>query len=382
VTDGSQPTQAITPGTPGARAAQAASAPDAAARSGKPRIPEVELEEEIGRGGMGVVYRGRQPYLDRLVAVKVLTAGSGPAAMQFLARFRREAKILAGLAHPHIVTCYHAGETAEGDPYIVMELIEGPNLQAWIQKNGPVDVASALEMTRQAALALEHASALGIIHRDVKPENVLLQRWERAADGHPFPFRAKLTDLGLARPNEGGGTKLTSAGTVLGTPATMAPEQLEDSNSVDYRTDIYGLGCVLFHALVGEAAFAETALPKIIKRKMAGEVPDPLKRRPDLDPELATLVRDMMAARKEARPQTHGEIIARCDALLERFGGAAARDPKDTSKRHRKHSGDSGPGIQEQATLVAPKSALKPEEGGSTSIIGGISSLLRRLWPR
>ncbi len=288
--------------------------PDAA--SPRPTIPDVELGEEIGRGGMGVVYRGRQSYIDRRVAVKLLLVDKA-GGDEFLKRFQREAKILAGLAHPHIVACYQAGITTAGNPFLVMEYIEGPNLRDWLNLHGRLSERQALAVVRDLAHALEHASGQGIIHRDVKPENVLLQKRDQAPPGDPFAFQVKLVDLGLARPvSTGGSTSLTMQGVVMGTPATMAPEQFEDPDNVDFKADIYGLGCVLYHALAGAPAFTSPTLAQIVTAKISGVIPDPSNAVPGLSRPVVELVRSLLARDKASRPESYRALIARCDELL------------------------------------------------------------------
>ena len=291
--------------------------PDSAALPvGRPTIPEVELEEEIGRGGMGVVYKGRQPYLDRRVAVKLLLVERGGGDSEYVKRFQREAKILAGLAHPHIVGCYSAGVTGDGNPYLVMEFIDGPNLKEWVAKNGPLVANQALAVVRDLAHALEHANSQGIIHRDVKPENVLLAKREQAGADDPFPFQVKLVDLGLARPQRGMDMSLTQQGAVMGTPATMAPEQFDDPDNVDFRADIYGLGCVLFHALSGHAAYGGKSLAQIVSAKVSGVVPSLAQELKNLDRGVNDLAADLLARDKAMRPQSYANIVARCEGLI------------------------------------------------------------------
>jgi predicted Ser/Thr protein kinase len=289
-------------------------------------IPEVELGEELGRGGMGVVFKGRQPYLDRKVAVKLLLTQQASNPQQFIDRFRREAKILASLAHPHIVSCFQAGTTTEGDAYLVMELIDGPNLREWVEKQGPLSEADALEVARDVARALEYAKASGIIHRDVKPENILLAKREKKGAAAGLPYTAKLVDLGLARPDTSGSgeMKLTANGVVVGTPATMAPEQFDDPDHIDFRADIYGLGCALYHALTGRAAFREPTLTQLMMRKAAGEVPDPRRERPELSEAASKLVRRMLAKSRDDRPQSYEALIAEIEAAARAGSQAAA----------------------------------------------------------
>ena len=276
-------------------------------------IPDVVLEAELGRGGMGVVYRGRQIYLDRVVAIKLLLV-DGADGQEFVRRFQREAKILASLAHPNIVSCYQAGVTAANSPYLVMEFIDGPTLKDWVAENGRVPVRNALALTRDLAKALDHAHESGIIHRDVKPENVLLARTPAES---PFPFIAKLVDLGLARPSQpAGDMNLTRQGAVLGTPATMAPEQFDDPENVDYRADIYGLGCVLYHALVGKPAFEGKTLAAIVTAKVSGDVPQATRAKADVPLPVNELACALLARDRDQRPQSYREIIDRCEVLL------------------------------------------------------------------
>src|ERR1043165_209039 len=294
-------------------------APAAGAEGPRPSTRDGELYAESGRGGMGVVYRGRQTYLDRRLAVKLLLVDRAAADDEYVRRFQREAKILAGLAHPHIVACYSAGITADRHPYLVMEFIDGPNLKHWIADHGPLKPEQALRVVRELAQALGHAHQNGIIHRDVKPENVLLMK--REGDSGDFPFQAKLVDLGLARPQGAGGDmNLTGTGQVMGTPTTMAPEQFDDPEGVDFRDDIYGLACVRYHALIGRPAFEGRTLAQIVTAKVSGAAPNPTAVVTGLSPAIGQLVADMLAKDRQARPQSYDLLIARCDALL---GGKA-----------------------------------------------------------
>ena len=278
-------------------------------------IPDVTLDSELGRGGMGIVYRGRQTYLDRTVAVKLLLV-QGAAGQDFVRRFQREAKILASLAHPHIVSCYQAGVTAANNPYLVMEFIDGPTLKDWVVDHGRVPVPAALTLVRDLARALEHALESGIIHRDIKPENVLLARKPVTA-GDAFPFITKLVDLGLARPTAAAGDmQLTREGAIVGTPSTMAPEQFDDPDHVDYRADIYGLGCVLYHALVGKPAYDGQTLVQIVTAKVSGEIPQATRAKADIPLPVNALINDLLARNRDQRPQSYRDIIERCDLLL------------------------------------------------------------------
>ena len=267
-----------------------------------PAIDGVTIERELGRGGMGAVWLGRQTYLDRQVAVKALTLAGDEV---FANRFRREARILAGLAHPNIVACHQAGMAPDGRPFLVMEFVDGPDLKKHVAAHGPLAPADAARLVAEVAEGLRHAHAQGIIHRDVKPENVLLAK---RPDGS---WTAKLADLGLARPSQAvKGQDLTAAGQILGTPSTMAPEQFDDPDSVDQRADIYGLGCVLHHALTGEAAFTGRSFAELVASKVHGPSPDPAKHRPGLPRELSALCMAMLSRDRAQRPDYDAVIAA------------------------------------------------------------------------
>ena len=280
-----------------------------------PTIPGVELEALLGRGGQGFVFRGRQSYLQRPVAVKVLAPELQTPA--FLERFRREARMLAGLQHPHIVTCHDAGVTPDGQGYLVMELIDGPDLRRHLDQRGALPVPTSLRLVRDLASALQYSQRQGLVHRDVKPENVLLQV-ASGGDGTPhFPFVAKLADLGLARaagPSRPG-SLLTPVGAVLGTPATMAPEQFDAPDTVDHRADIYGLGCILHHALTGRPAFRGTAMTDLVVQKAALRNPGAAPSLPDVPAPVNELLWRMLAWDPAARPQSYANLLAALDAL-------------------------------------------------------------------
>ena len=276
-----------------------------------PTIPGVTLGDELARGGMGVVYTGVQEYLDRKVAVKVLAAHL--QSPEFVQRFKREAQILAGLSHPHMVACHGAGVTAEGHCFMVMEFIDGPTLRKHCDAHGPLHEHDVLRLVRDVAQALQHANDAGIIHRDVKPENVLLQRDDRRPGA--FAFVPKLVDLGIAR-QVAADQQLTAPGVVMGTVATMAPEQFDDPDHVDHRADIYGLGCVAFHALTGRPAFASGNLTATMTAKAERLGPDPSLVNPSVSPAVAGLVRSMMARNPADRPATYAAILDACADLL------------------------------------------------------------------
>ncbi len=280
-----------------------------------PKIPGITLHYEIARGGMGVVYSGRQDFLDRRVAVKFLSVDLGGDA--FAQRFQREAKILAGISHPNIVGCHMADTTPEGQSYLVMEFCDGPNLKAWIGDNGPVEPMAAIRLIRSSALALAHAHQSDIIHRDIKPENILLESVTSTTLDIRFPFTPKIVDLGLARmTHEQVGMGLTSPGSVMGTPSTMSPEQFDDPDSVDFRSDIYGLGCCLYEMLVGQPAFGGNKLTDIVLRKRDPSSPNPCDEKPDLPAAVGAFTQRLLASNRNDRPASYKELDNEANELL------------------------------------------------------------------
>jgi serine/threonine protein kinase len=214
-------------------------------------FPQLEIIELIGRGGMGAVYRARQPSLDRLVALKILPPGvAGDAS--FAERFTREARALARLSHPNIVAVYDFGQAA-GMPFFLMEYVDGPNLRE-LERGGKLSPREAMQIIPQICEALQFAHDEGIVHRDIKPENILLDK----------KGRVKIADFGIAKlvgqttvPDAG----LTGAGDVVGTLNYMAPEQREKPLTVDHRADIFSLGVVFYELLTGELPIGKFAPP-------------------------------------------------------------------------------------------------------------------------
>jgi len=213
-------------------------------------FPQLEILELIGHGGMGAVYKARQPSLDRLVALKILPPGVAQGA-GFAERFTREARALARLSHPNIVAVYDFGQAA-GMPYFVMEYVDGPNLRE-LEHGGKLAPREALQIVPQICAALQFAHDEGIVHRDIKPENILLDK----------KGRVRIADFGIAKligetvPDAG----LTGAGDVVGTAHYMAPEQREQPLAVDHRADIFSLGVVFYELLTGELPIGKFAPP-------------------------------------------------------------------------------------------------------------------------
>ena len=257
-----------------------------------------QIVTEIGRGGMAVVYKARQPSLGRYVALKVLPATFGHD-QEFVARFLREARSVARLNHPNIVHIYDTG-VASGQYYIAMEYLEGGSLQERLAA-GPLDEAEALRIVTEVSRALDYAHGQGVIHRDIKPSNILFSADPlRARDA-----TAKVADFGIARAADG--LHLTRTGIILGTPEYMAPEQAE-GQPVDHRADLYALGLLLYQMLTGRSAFRRST-PHATLHAVIYEVPPPPRQiRPGLPVASEQVILKALAKRPQDRYQSGSEL--------------------------------------------------------------------------
>ncbi len=247
----------------------------AAAAPGKPGADfgNFELLEEVGRGGMGVIWKARQKDLDRVVAIKMILSSHLASEIQ-VERFVAEARAMARLHHPHVVRIHETGQV-HGQHYFVMEYIAGPSLAAALAR-GPLPREKSAQLVATVARAVEHLHGQGIIHRDLKPSNILLD-----ADGLPY-----VTDFGLVKLLDPG-SHVTTTGAIVGTPAYMAPEQAAGrASEVGPRSDVYSLGAILYECLTGRAPFkAETALETLLQ-VMEGEPLPPRQLLPEIPPKL------------------------------------------------------------------------------------------------
>jgi serine/threonine protein kinase len=273
------------------------------------------LERELGGGGMSRVFLAHERALGRKVVVKVLLPEL--AAGVNVERFRREIQLAAQLQHPHIVPLLSAGE-AEGLPYFIMPFVSGESLRTRISRQGEFPVPETLRILRDVISALGYAHSHGVIHRDVKPENVLLSGGV-----------AVVTDFGVAKAvtasaDSAGASGLTSLGVALGTPAYMAPEQATASPHTDHRADIYALGVVAYEMLTGFPPFSGRSAQAMLAAHVV-EDPEPLeRRRPSVPPVLASLVKGCLAKRPAERPQSAAELMHVLDSITTPSGGTAA----------------------------------------------------------
>jgi|GEM_PF-1356152 len=273
--------------------------PDPAELAGQ--FPQLEILDLLGQGGMGAVYKARQTHLDRLVALKILPPQIG-RTQAFAERFVREARSLARLNYPRIVSVYDFGHTEAGLYYFIMEFVDGTDLRRVIQA-GELPGAEALAIIPQICEALQYAHDEGIIHRDIKPENILLNK----------KGQVKIADFGLAKlvGRPATGYTLTQAGQTMGTPHYMAPEQIEHPNEVDHRADIYSLGVVFYEMLTGELPLGRFAPPS---------------QKVQVDVRLDTVVLRTLEKEPERRYQHASEIKTDVEAISSGGGSVISRD--------------------------------------------------------
>jgi WD40 repeat protein len=288
--------------------------------------PRYRVEKLLGTGGMGAVYRAYHRVMERPVALKVINPGllTRPAVVE---RFTREVKAAARLSHPNIVTAFDA-EQAGGMHFLVMEFVEGTDLGRLVRESGALPVDRACDYVRQAALGLQHAFELGMVHRDLKPHNLML-----TPEG-----RVKILDFGLARfaSEAAAAPELTGTGMVLGTVDYIAPEQAESAHQADIRSDIYSLGCTLYHLLAGQPPFPTgTAIQKVMAHVQ--KQPQPLTElRHDLPEQLMLVLERMMTKNPKDRCQTPAEVAIALEPFA--VGTDVGRVP-----RHRHPAGTTGP---------------------------------------
>lgn len=285
-----------------------------------------EVKEIVGTGGMSSVYCAFDTLLERHVALKILHEQFG-ADEEHVERFRREARAVAQLSHSHIVTVIDRGEE-DGRQFIVFELIEGENLKELVTRGGPLPVRRVLELGLEVGRALAFAHAQGLVHRDVKPQNVLL-------NGEGL---AKVTDFGIVRTLDAVGQ--TETGTVLGTSHYIAPEQARGER-VDAHTDVYSFGVVLYELLAGDVPYPGDSFLTVAMKHVNEPVPNVLEHRPDAPLRLASLIERCMAKVPADRPASMNEVVSELESVLSdldgKDGGEATMiiKPKAAPKRTR-----------------------------------------------
>jgi len=318
--------------------------------SRQPRISHIgryKLIAKVGQGGMGTVYKARQESLDKIVALKVLAPGLAKQN-DFVERFIREAQASGQLNHPNIALGIDAGE-ADGYYYFAMEFVEGESLKAVLQREGKLDERRALEIALAMAKALGHAAEHSIVHRDVKPGNILL-----AADGTP-----KLVDLGLAKEVRADHS-ITQAGIPVGTPYYISPEQVRGEQQIDIRADIYALGGTLYHMVTGRVPFDGTTAAIVMTRHLNDPVPDPRDHTPELSDTVIAIINHCMAKNPDERYRTPAELCEDLEAAL-------AGKPLPHARRIR-------PGPSRAAQRAAERKAHKAAQQRKLLIAGAIGA--------
>jgi serine/threonine-protein kinase len=282
-------------------------------------IGPYRVVRKIGEGGMGTVFLGEHTLLGRHAAIKVLLPELS-SKRESVDRFFNEARATTVISDPGIVQVFDFGFTADKTAYIVMELLEGEQLNLRLQRLGALAPSDALRITRQVAGSLGAAHAAGIVHRDLKPDNLFMIRDPEAPGGE----RPKILDFGIAKLGDSVPDRLkTRTGAVLGTPVYMSPEQCNGAASVDHRADVYSLGCVLFHLLTGRPPFDLPGIGAIISAHLREPAPAPSTVMP-LPAEIDDLVLRCLAKRPDDRFQTMLEVQHACDAVLARITASGA----------------------------------------------------------
>lgn len=275
-----------------------------------PELTKYELLEEVGHGGMATVFRARDRRLGREVAIKLIHRHlrDNPEVAE---RFAREATAVAKLRHPNIVEVFDVSDVDEPERYLVVELIRGMTLRERLRQDGPLTPELAAAVTHEIGAGLEHAHRQGVIHRDVKPENVLIELASGSNGGAERPgVRVKLTDFGIAKLLDAQG--VTSTGQVLGSPAHMAPEQI-DGSAVDARTDVFALGVLLYEATAGKLPFTGDHPAQVLRRVLEGDFVPPERHDAKIGASYSRLIARALAHDPAQRFQS---VQSMMDALL------------------------------------------------------------------
>jgi len=256
----------------------------------------------LGEGGFGEVYEAENPFLQRRAAIKIMHTGMDQDP-ELVRRFLNEARAASAIRHPNIIDVFDAGVTPEGEPYILMEFLEGDSLQKAILQQGAFPLPMVQEIARQAGSALSAAHQAGIVHRDLKPENLFLI----PDAGLPMGIRVKVLDFGIAKikhRDEGGSTLKTQAGLLMGSPSYMSPEQCRDSSDVDLRSDVYSLGIIVYEMLAGTPPFVSQSATEMLVMQITAEPPPLRPSLPDLPEFVEQTVMRALAKDREKRYAT------------------------------------------------------------------------------
>jgi serine/threonine-protein kinase len=353
------------------------SEPQAPVRPGDVLARKYRVERVLGVGGMGIVVAAHHLQLDERVAIKFLLPGAlgSPDAV---ARFLQEARASVKVKGEHVVRVMDVGQLDTGSPYIVMEYLDGHDLQAWLDRDGALPVQQAIDFVLQACEAIAEAHLLGIVHRDLKPANLFcVQR----SDGD---LHIKVLDFGISKVlTPGPAPDLTRTSALMGSPLYMSPEQMRQSRGVDARTDIWSLGIILFELLTGQKPFLAETLPELVL-VVATDPHRPIRSiRPDLPPALEAVVSQCLAKDRERRFQSVAELAI----ALQELGSPRGRESVDAILRRLRSAGMTVPrATPPPASAVAPMSSTtgpqpsaswaKTSSSGAGGTIGLVAALV------
>ena len=277
------------------------------------------VEQLIKRGGMGAVYRGKHVLMDKTVAIKVLRPSLAGDDV-IVARFSREAKAASRISHPHAVSVTDFGEAENGVVFLVMEYLDGRTLKDILRDEGPMPLARAVEITRQVSGALDAAHQQGVVHRDLKSDNIMLSQ----TNGGDW---AKVLDFGIAKIQQPEGARdhdITAPNLVIGTPQYMSPEQCSQTGPIDARSDVYSLGVIIYEMLAGRVPFTGESPTVIMMKQVQDPPPSILNARPDLPPSVENLIERALAKQPADRFQTAGELSAALSKAADEIGAGTS----------------------------------------------------------
>jgi serine/threonine-protein kinase len=321
-----------------------------------------QIEDVLGQGGMGMVFRATQTSVQRPVAVKTLNP-SLAAAPQFFERFRREAEVASRLRHPNVITIYDFGRAQDGTCYYVMELLEGESLRELVKRDGPMSLRRAVDVIEQACRGLAHAHEQAAVHRDIKPHNIMVQQ----LDGRDF---VKVLDFGLVKALEvEEEQQLTTTGQVLGTPQYMPPEQA-GGDHVDHRSDLYSMGGVFYYCLTGTSPYGANSVRKALTAALTQPVPTVASKRQGapVPQALEEFFQIALAPEKEDRFQSAEEFV---DAMLEAVAPLSAQQldalPTNSSPEAAGGGSRSKPGQRSGSRSRSSASAVRKPGSGARS---------------
>lgn len=322
---------------------------------GKVLTGKYRIDEKLSEGGMGAVYRGTHVLMEKTVAVKVLRP-SLAADEKIVARFSREARAASKITHPNALSVTDFGESEDGIVFLVMEFLDGRTLKDVIRDEGPMPLERVVEIMRQVADALKAAHDQGVVHRDLKSDNIMLI--STGVGEH-----AKVLDFGIAKINEPDGvqsSELTAPNLVIGTPQYMSPEQCSQSSEIDRRSDIYSLGVILYEMLVGHVPFTGDSPTIVMMKHLQEPVPSVLDERSDLPPSIAQIIGRAMAKLPENRYQDITDVMDDLTVVagipLRSGLGSGNLDNRAEASAQRVNTYDD----QDEITVVRPRQVLTP----------------------